>query len=89
MCLEAREGILYQSSGSRVSDVQVLGNRMTVIDLIRGRITFAQAVCSGRLEITGAIGQLTCALSAVEYFVSALLRIDASEELVKALEAEL
>lgn len=88
ICLEARNGEVYLSGEPGCSDIQVSGNRNAVIDLIDGRTTLSQAVISGRLDIVGAIGELSRALSAVDYFIAALLRIDAASELVRALEAE-
>lgn len=88
ICLEAREGELYWSSNPRHSDIQVRGNRHAVLELIDGKATLSQTVISGRLDIMGSIGELCRALSAVDYFIAALLRIDAAAELVRALEAE-
>lgn len=88
ICLEARNGEMYLSGEPEHSDIQVSGNRNAVIDLIDGRTTLSQAVISGRLDIVGSIGELSRALSAVDYFIAALLRIDAASELVRALEAE-
>lgn len=78
---------IVQSIAPGSSEISVTGDRHIVLDLVYGKITFTQAVYSGRLEIAGAIGPLTCALSALEYFVASLLRIEDAEELLIALEA--
>ena len=78
---------IVQSFAPGSSEISVIGDRHIVLDLVYGKITFTQAVYSGKLEIAGAIGPLTCALSALEYFVASLLRIEDAEELLIALEA--
>ena len=78
---------IVQSSGSQPSDVFVRGSSRIVRDIVHGKITLTQAVCTGKLDIAGAIGPLTCALSAMDYFVASLLRIKEARELLRALEA--
>ena len=85
LSLEVNNGEIIQAPVSRNSQISVVGNRDIVLDLVYGKISFTKAVYSGKLEIAGAIGPLTCALSAVDYFVAALLRIDCAEELLTAL----
>ena len=87
LSLQVRHGEIVQSPFSQDSQISVVGDRSVVLDLAYGRISFTKAVYSGKLEIAGAIGPLTCALSAVDYFVAALLRIDSAHELLIALEA--
>ncbi|MEM7468271.1 MAG: hypothetical protein AAF387_15480 [Pseudomonadota bacterium] len=87
LILAARDGEIFQTSEREKNDIVVAGDRSIVIDLVHGRISLTKAVYLGKVEVTGAIGKLTCALSASEYFIAALLRIDEAEELVKALEA--
>ena len=85
--LETCDGKIVQSHSGVGSDITVSGRRSIVLDVVYGRITLTKAVHNGNIEVAGAIGKLTCALSAVEYFVAALLRIEDAHELVKALEA--
>ncbi len=85
--LETLDGKIMQSYSGLGSDITVSGERNFVLDVVYGRLTLTKAVHSGNIEVAGGIGKLTCALSAVEYFVAALLRIEDAHELVKALEA--
>lgn len=85
--LSVNDDEIVQSSGSRLSEISVRGERHVVRDIVYGKITFTQAVYSGKLEIAGAIGPLTCALSAMDYFIASLLRISDAKELLRALEA--
>ena len=85
--LETYDGKIVQSHSRAGSDITVSGRRNIVLDVVYGKMTLTKAVHSGSIEVVGAIGKLTCALSAVEYFVAALLRIEDAHELVKALEA--
>ena len=85
--MEAKQGELYLSAEPASSDIQIHGDRSAVLDLISGRSTLSQTVYSGRLDIKGRIGELGRALSAVDYFIAALLRIETASELVEALEA--
>ena len=85
--LETLDGKIVQSYSGAGSDIAVSGRRNFVLDVVYGKMTLTKAVRNGNIEVAGAIGKLTCALSAVEYFTAALLRIEDAHDLVKALEA--
>lgn len=86
LSIEGRDGALYQTSLRQKFDVNVIGDRATIVEMIHGQTTFSRAVRSGKIEVIGAIGKLTCALSASEYFISALLRVDSARSLLDTLE---
>ena len=85
--LQVKDDEIIQSAAPRSSEISVRGDRSIVLALVQGNITLTRAVYAGKLEIAGAIGPLTCALSAVDYFVASLLRIDDAQDLLLALEA--
>ena len=85
--LTGEDDEILQSVDANGSDVAVSGDRAIVRCLVNGKITLTQAVYTGELEIAGAIGPLSCALSAADFFIASLLRIDHTQELLTALEA--
>lgn len=85
--LRVEDDEILQSGDAVSSDVLVRGERPIVRRLVTGKITLTQAVYAGELEIAGAIGPLSCALSAADFFIASLLRIEDTQELLTALEA--
>ena len=79
-------GALLEVAVPPRADIRLAAERPAITALVLGRATLTQSLRSGAIELAGTTAALRRGLLGFEYFVSALLRIDAADELRRELE---
>lgn len=88
LVLRSEQGRLRELDAEEVparDTLKLAGDRRAVQELAGGRTTLVRAIREGVVEVAGTIEVLGRGLSALEYFVGALLRIEEAEGLRKEL----
>ncbi len=86
MALHSDAGALLEVVLPARADIRLAAERPAITALVLGRATLTQSLRSGAIELAGTTAALRRGLLGFEYFVSALLRIDAADELRRELE---
>jgi len=86
--LSCNEGAFREEPLNQRAAIRLRTDRATVRALLAGTSTLNAAIRSGAIELAGATGALGRGLSAFEFFVCALLKIDEAEELGREMEGE-
>ena len=86
MALHSDAGALLEVAVPPRADIRLAAERPAITALVLGRATLTQSLRSGAVELAGTTAALRRGLLGFEYFVSALLRIDAADELRRELE---
>jgi hypothetical protein len=86
LVLAAEHGDLHEVKHDGALDIVLRADRPAVRALMEGRTTLAAALCADSIDLVGTPMALARGLRAFEHFIGGLLRIDAAEDLRRALE---
>lgn len=86
LVLRSAGGRLHEAPSAGRPELRLSAGRPAIAALVAGRTTLNEALRSGAIELAGTTAALASAMNGFEYFVCALLKIDAAEELRRELE---